>query len=73
MDDILSPAEAAAALDISERTLRLWRARGLIEPVMITPDRPRYRRSDLDNVQRPAMGPPVKSGKYVGWRKKGQA
>lgn len=68
MDTFLSPQEAAATLGVSERTLRLWRARGLIEPVMFA-DRPRYRRSDLEQVQRPPLGPPVKSGKYVGWRK----
>ena len=57
MDDLLSPQEAATLLGVSARTLRLWRARGLIEPVMFA-DRPRYRRSDLDEVKRPAMGNP---------------
>ena len=69
MDDLLNPKDAAALLGIDQRTLRQWRTRGLISAVMAAPDRPRYRRSDLEAVQRPAMGAPIKTGKYRNWRK----
>jgi hypothetical protein len=70
MDDLLSPKEAAESLGVDPRTLRNWRTRGLINAVMVA-DRPRYRRSDLETVQRPPMGNPNwQPGKSQAHRKK---
>ena len=44
----LSPAEAAAALRISERTLRDLRNSGAIGYIQITPRRIEYTQCDLD-------------------------
>ena len=57
MNTLLSPKEAAALLGIDPRTLRAWRAQGRISVVMVA-DRPRYRRSDLERIERPQMGNP---------------
>jgi predicted DNA-binding transcriptional regulator AlpA len=47
-DELLSPDQLAAELDVSPRTLPGWRLRGLGPPYVKVGALVRYRRSDVD-------------------------
>ena len=65
--DLLTSKEAAERLGIAVVTLRQWRSKGLITAVLIG-GKPMFRPADVDAVQRPHVGRPVVTGKWVRYR-----
>ena len=70
MTTLVTPKQAAARLGIAPSTLRAWAARGLIKATKIDGRTVGYTPAAIKAVKRPKIGPPVKDGRYVGWRQR---
>jgi len=56
-NDMLSVSEAAAVAGVSKYTLRRWDAAGRIASVRTPTGHRRFRRSDVERLLQPAVGP----------------